>query len=314
MTLRTTLLNVCLVIFAISPTACTASRFSAVSSSSSATRSDSPAIVYASPARAVKLDDQLAAAAAVAAFFRSCAQQTGPVGKGGCPQRTNASNFCYPFTTTCEFDKPFTWKLVGEPSSRLSYGFDSSGQLQAAGHYVMVAGYSCLGIAGTCHDVSAGLFTATLQPSGASLSIANVESGNGVYVPPLPDPGDHAAILRAVKAFFMACANAPTSEGAPDCPQSINGGCISSPNQKPPTIWTLKGDPTARATVAWNSVVGIYTVTGTEDFHAATTEPCNGSLVNRDYGGLYWATVVWGDGGPQVITIGGLNNSGCPFC
>jgi hypothetical protein len=263
---------------------------------------------------AVKRDDQRTATTAVARFFISCAQQTSASGAGGCPQRIPASDICFPIVVACDVDQPFTWKLVGDPSHVLSYSFSDAGLLHAAGHYVMEVGYSCLAVAGICHDVSAGPFIATLKRSGSAMAVGDLASGGGIGVPQLADPGDHVAVLGAVRAFFGECAAAPTSEGAPDCPQEINGGCVNGSNPRPATTWTLKRDPTVGASVAWNSTTGVYTVTGTEDFHAASTEPCNDRMVNDDYGGLYWATVVLGDTGPLVINIGGLNNPGCPFC
>jgi len=310
MTLRSTVLTLFLVVFAISQTACAASGSPTAGTSSPAAISPLPA----SSAVAVKPSDQRAATAAVARFFISCAQQTRALGAARCPQRIPPSDICLPFVASCDVDQPFAWKLVGDPSRLLSYSFSDTRLLQAAGHYVMEVGYRCLARDGICHDISAGPFMATLKRSGTAMSVADLATGGGLGVPALTDPGDHAAVLGAVRDFFGACATAPTSEGAPDCPQAINGGCVNGSNPRPATTWTLKRDPTVDARVAWGSATGVYTVTGTEDFHAASTEPCNDRMVSEDYGGLYWATVVLSDTGPLVINIGGLNNPGCPFC
>jgi hypothetical protein len=306
MTSRNAVLALFLVVFAISQTACASSSSSATGTSSPAARSP----VATSPAVAVKPEDQRAATTAVARFFISCAQQTSASGAGHCPQRIPPSDICFPFVVACEVDQPFAWRLVADPSRLLSYSFSDTHLLQASGHYVMEVGYACLDVAGVCHDISAGPFMATLKRSGSAMSVADLTTGGGIGVPELSDPGDHTTVLGAVRDFFGTCATAPTSEGAPDCPQAINGGC----EPESATTWTLKRDPTVGARVAWNSTTGVYTVTGTEDFHAASTEPCNDRMVNEDYGGLYWATVVLSDTGPLVVNIGGLNNSGCPFC
>jgi hypothetical protein len=306
MTSRNAVLTVFLVAFAISQTACATSGSSTTSTSSPAASSP----VATSPAVAIKPEDQRAATTAVAHFFISCGQQTTASGADRCPQRISPSDICLPFVDSCDVDQPFTWKLVGDPSHLLIYSFSDTRLLQAAGHFMMEVGYRCLDVTGICHDISAGPFMATLKRSGTAMSVADLATGGGIGVPGLSDPGDHAAVLGAVRDFFGTCATAPTSEGAPDCPQAINGGC--EPNSA--TTWTLKRDPTVDARVAWNSAAGVYTVTGTEDFHAASIEPCNDRMVSEDYGGLYWATVVLSDTGPLVINIGGLNNSGCPFC
>ena len=295
-------LALCLVFLAITQAAC------------GGAATVSPTSTPTPPVVAVELNptDQRAGATAVAKFFDAClSQPTSDYGISDslCHQNVYIGD-CWFYTTLC-IGKSFKWSLVGDPSSELRYTLDSSGQLQAVGHYLMEASFSTQD--SSRHDVSAGPFIARLVRNGNAFTVSGLTSGQDaqhqflVKAPGLKDPGaDKAVLLAAVKSFFEACAGALTSEGAPDCPAVVYGHCLPAPV---PTVWTIKGDPAAGARVTWNGERGVYSVGGDYRFHAAVAAGCTGrSSFSEDVGGMYWATVIWTQSQPQVVTIGGMSD------
>jgi hypothetical protein len=256
--------------------------------------------------------DQVAAAAAVATFFRQCEEVTGTISTkaSNCPQQIDPGR-CWFYAQFCVLDS-FRWKLVGDPSTDLVYGIAAAGKIRAIGHYLMTVSFSAAypnSPKGVYHDVSGGPFAAILQQAGSAFSVTDLTSGkdaNGallVKAPRLKDPGDHTAVLAAVKAFFAVCAAATTSMGAPDCPARLSSYCREALT----TVWSMKGDPTAGANVTWDDAYGYYSIFGSYQFHALAS--CSGAPpYSREVGGHYWAYAVWSNGQPQVILIGGETN------
>ena len=253
--------------------------------------------------------DQAAATAAVKEFFDGCQRAaTNDYGMSASPCPQQITGGCWFYTALC-VGTSFKWRLVGDPSSELRYYFDPGGQLQALGHYLMVASFSTLN-PGTRHDISAGPFLARLQRTSTAFYVSGLISGRDsnhqflVKTPRLTDPGaDQGAILAAVKSFFEACARSTLSNGALDCPASVPGGCLPS---AVPAAWSIKGDPMAGARVFWNPDAGIYSVHGTYKFHVAVGVGCSERApFEEDVGGLYWATVTWTPAQLEVIYIGG---------
>jgi hypothetical protein len=296
-----------LAVLAIGQVACSDGTLSVSSPSPSST-------AIGSPVASLNPKDQAEAAATVKKFFDDC-QNAGTneygISTSPCPQRVPIGD-CWFYAPFC-VGTTFKWRLVGDPSSNLRYYMDSRGDLQAVGHYLMVASFSLLD-PGILHDISGGPFLARLQRiSSSAFYLSDLVAGRDdhnqflVKAPGLTDPGaDPSAVMAAVKRFFEACASSTLSNGAPDCPATVPGGCLP---RAVGAAWSIKGDPAAGARVTWNPDVGVYSVDGTYTFHVSIGVGCSDRPpFEQDVGGLYWATVTWTPSVLEVIQIGGMSD------
>jgi hypothetical protein len=160
--------------------------------------------------------------------------------------------------------------------------------------FQMVATYTAADGSGPYRAYSAGIGAATMTWDGSEFINVSYGRGSvagqllpGVKPPTLPRPANvnDSAVLGAVHDGFTACTASTTAPGPVlTCPQT------TAPGEQ----WTLTGDPTPGATLAYDLTQGLFTVTGT---YAMT------SNLGNSAGGGYMATLFYDGSQLQVLSI-----------
>jgi hypothetical protein len=210
----------------------------------------------------------------------ACARSTSSA-PDTCPQ------YLFAFTSV-------TWQTVGDQvqDASVQVSTDQSGLLRVdvTARYAMIASYQSSSYDGKAQGVAAGFYTATLERHGSAFAVSALHSASGT--PARPAGATDQAALDAVKAALQACA-ASASPRPANCPQYLFLFFGSGQNVK----WTLMGDPTAGATVAFDQS-GVVTVQGRYAMDVAYDS--SGQRQTSHDEGPYTAELLW-DGDKLVL-------------
>lgn len=216
----------------------------------------------------------------------TCPQQATPLGTGGQAQSVQWTLWNNPFAGAAVVAKT----TPGDPAKHTG----PTTKITVYVAFQMSATYTETDGSGPYRSYSAGIGAATMTWDGSSFVDATFSPGSvaghllpGVKAPSIPrtaNTGD-GVVRSAVQSGLNACVAAAA---APDpvliCPQTTAVG----------EQWTLSGDPTLGATVAYDPTDGLFTVTGT---YAMTSNLGNASS------GPYTATLFFDGTQLQVLSI-----------
>jgi hypothetical protein len=252
-------------------------------------------------------DWQARAIAAARAQMESCTQADA-LSPAGCPQQAGTSGV-NPTPGSVH------WTLLNQPlagatviaTMHETVGHRATTQVSVYGLFQMDVAYAVAG--NDTHPYfaySGGVAQATMTWDGSSYEGVSFTSGSatgqlppGVNVPSFERPAvADSNVLAALRTGFEACA-APASAPDPsisNCPQGAALDPTATSAQ-----WSLNGDPTQGAAVAFDSEHGNFTVTGTYAMTLSSVSAAGPSTVSVT--GQYTATLTFDSEGLHLIAI-----------
>jgi hypothetical protein len=227
---------------------------------------------------------------AVKAVFDNCAKLTSAnVDVTTCPQ--SMSNYV-PYSGQ--------WQLIGDPTQDLAVTFDKDMNALGTGHYQMAFAYQESSYQGTNREPSAGGYSTSLLLSASDLTVGSIQAANGLPGLTRPDGATDQAAMQLVAAGLKQCA-AVRAEWVASCPQRAPQAILTNVH------WTLQGDPTAGATVAFDPKTGVFTVH--DNFAMGVTYDWfgNASGNRSSYVTAYDAYLFWDGQKLELVNIDGSN-------
>ena len=227
--------------------------------------------------------DPAAAAAArnfAAAIIAACAASSS-ARPDGCPNQVDAP----PGTGVA-------WATLGAPDDA-ALVLDDLGNTVIRAHYQLVAAFAVHVPEDTKHVAVGGGFAVPATYTAGAWK-ASAKAQPAAFDAPRPGAAD-TALLAAVAGGFSGCAASKLLRPA-DCPQSLpSQGFVGG------VQWTLVGDPTAAATIAFDAQRSLFSVTGSYSMSVSYTEA--GASRSNTVSGPYRADLFWDGAKPVLVAV-----------
>jgi hypothetical protein len=237
---------------------------------------------------------QASAVAAIKAGLTACAKVT-TLNPQGCPQSFGA------FQNDQYVSEPATWALVGDPTADLKFEIGADGRtIIGTGHFIMTVTYkesSAAPWSSVSHRFYGGPYQATFDLS-SPLKLTDLSAGGSAAALSAPAGASDALVTASVLAAFQACAKVTAIAGSGDCPEFASASNANNVH------WSLVSNPTT-GSIAWDSQIGYYKVTGNFDMMAAYSGGRKTESKSH-----YTAHVIWVAGAAQVVWMDGYGLAG----